>query len=140
MRRGASLVELFVAAAVLATLAAISVTAYQTARDRTSDNTTAANLQSAAASQLRHQHTRGRYALTEEDISSLSVREVTVTTGPSTGPSVISVSDDGDGVLLLASRSASRSCLVLRISPQEQDTEPQNHGSSPCIASLYRQT
>lgn len=137
MPRGASLIELLVAAAVVTTLAGIAGVVYQNAREKTLDNITEASLQAAAAAQNRHQQTRGRYAVEEQDIDSLPSGEFTITTGPSAGPKDISVTLAADGTLILAGRSQSGNCLVLRLSGGGREPALENAGRVLCQASRY---
>lgn len=133
--QGATLIELAVAIAVITVLSGVALASYQVVQSRTMDNIAASNLESAATAQMRHHQTRGRYALAEADLVSLGLRDISITSGASTGPTVISAASEQE-FLILTTLSKSGDCILLLADMLTATVNTTNLGRTVCISEV----
>lgn len=121
-RRAFSLIEVVVVMVLIGILSLVAVALLTNVRRESHDRTARAALESVAGAQETYHLDRGRWAVSSDAMTAFSSGEFTVTDGPSSGPSVVSigaVTFQGSDALGLAVLDGNGNCLTLVILPPE---------------------
>jgi prepilin-type N-terminal cleavage/methylation domain-containing protein len=123
-RRGFSLIEFVVAVVILVVLAAIGTFTYRAIINKSANVSAESSIGRVEQSELGFATSFGFFTPDPTDLQPAPGNDITLTTGNSTGPSVVSIAVGTDGSLGIAALSTSGSCETENVADASSGQQP----------------